>query len=131
MKKKLIVLGLATGLLTTAGIGQAMMTGFNENVGAYNGSAYTDWKSDPTDNDLYVRVNVENVGGSYTVDVRDNMKKISNGATDNTAWVRSVGDQTAWRWQGSRTGAYKDRIEFSNDLTTPVTVNVYGSWDDL
>ncbi|SEN68752.1 hypothetical protein SAMN05192533_11774 [Mesobacillus persicus] len=131
MKKKLAILGLSVGLLTAAGSAQAISYGFNEEVGAFNGSAVTSWKPDPTNNDMYVRVNMSNVEGSYTVDVRDNMRKLSSGSISNTAWKQSVGDETAWRWQGSRTGAYEDRIQFSNDLTTPVKVTVYGLWENL
>ncbi|WML27387.1 hypothetical protein [Neobacillus sp. OS1-33] len=79
---------------------------------------------------MNVFVNMSNVGGDYTVDVRDNMKKTATGATSNTGWVQSVGDEEAFRWTGARTGAYQDRIQFSNDLTTPVMVNVYGIWEN-
>ncbi|WP_312475265.1 hypothetical protein [Neobacillus sp.] len=130
MKKKLAILGLTVVLLTTAGIAQAGSYAFNLNVGAFNGSAYTSWENDPTNNDLFVRVNMSNVGGGYTVDVRDNMMSHNTGYITSTAWVRSVGSNTAWHWSGSRNGSYQDRIQFSNDLLTPVKVNVYGIWEN-
>lgn len=130
MKKiKALVLGSAFGLLITGGIAQAKTSwqNYSEIVGAFNGSAYTDYQDveDFTRVEAKIDIHSDSVGGDYTIDVRGQ----SNHGY-NTSWVRNVGDNkyyTIYTGHLVQPGlAY--RLQFSNDLTTPVKVAVKGQW---
>lgn len=127
MKKKLFAtLGLSVGLLTMAGIAQASSEEFSVNVKAYNGKATTTWIGKDTLTTSAVLM--KSVGGNYTVDARLNLDYDHLSSIQNTAWVQNVDDTSLWTYKYSDNKGY-ERVEFSNDLTTPVQVNVKGIFD--
>ncbi|MFE4430897.1 hypothetical protein ACFRH9_28660 [Peribacillus butanolivorans] len=130
MKSKTLLFGLTFALLTAGGAAQAASTlkSYNEDVGAFNGSAYTDSQT------MYeefgaekAKVNSQNVSGDYTVDVRINT---TSPKSRNSSWKRNLGDTQTFTFTSEyhASSETKQRVQFSNDLTTPKTVNVKGTW---
>lgn len=121
--KKFAVLGLALGLLAVGGAAEAgtSYSGYNTTVGKFNGSGYTAYQTKTTSG-AYGNLNSTTVGGSYTVDAR------MQSSTGTGAWVRSVGDNDSRTLPNSVSSGRSARAEFSNDATTPVDVQVSGSW---
>ena len=129
-KTKALVLGSALALLATGGVVQAGSSyeAYNKNVGEFNGSAYTHYQQQTglngTEN---ITFNNENTGGDYTVDIRGQR---NSGYSPNTNWVQNVGDNEWWDiTRNIRQDADSSyRLQISNDLSTPVKVNVYGKF---
>ncbi|WML42056.1 hypothetical protein RCG19_10755 [Neobacillus sp. OS1-2] len=132
MKKvKSLVLGSALALLVTGGVVQAgeNWVGYNKDVGAFNGSAYTGYVGMTgylTTGERIAFVS-SNVGGDYTVDIR---AQRSGGIDPNTSWIRNVGDNVKGSWERVYLNQEGEgyRLQFSNDLSTPVKVNVTGTF---
>lgn len=122
--KKFAVLGLAIGLIAFGGAAQAGTTysSYSTTVGSYNGSGYTSYQTKATSG-AYGNLSSSVVGGSYTVDAR--MTSPSGGTG---SWVQSVGDNDSRSLPNSIAKGSSARVQFSNDLTTPVNVQVSGSW---
>jgi hypothetical protein len=132
MKKvKGLVLGSALALLVTGGVVQAgeQWVGYNENVGAFNGSAYSAYSGMTGYLSFTEKISFSsyNVGGDYTVDVR---AQRSGGVDPYSNWVRQVGDDEGYTINRQFLAEEGDgyRLQFSNDLSTPVKVNVTGSF---
>lgn len=123
LKKKFVVLGLAIGLLATAGVAQAgtSYSYYSTTVGKYNGSGYTNYQTKATSG-AYGHLDSRSVGGSYTVDAR---MQASYGTGD---WVRSVTDNDFRYLPNNVPNGYSARVQFSNDWNTPVDVQVTGYW---
>ncbi|MCM3364910.1 MULTISPECIES: hypothetical protein [Bacillaceae] len=127
-KSKGVILGLALALLVAGGVTQAAskVTRFNVNVAPFNGSAYTGWDrvSGTIQYVESIHYSLFSVGGDYTVDLR------AQRAHDNarTPWARNQGDNSGATWYTNYTANHDHywRLEISNDLTTPVKVNVQG-----
>ncbi|MGM0836762.1 MAG: hypothetical protein ACQEV7_11440 [Bacillota bacterium] len=123
MKKRKIIgtTCLTLSLLTLAGISQAAVShGYSETVGKFNGSAYTYYyKNTEVHN---IELNSYTVGGDYTVDARPQIKDW----TTYYKWA-TIDDwqNVAWQYPFADDGG-EVRIQFSNDLSTPVNVNVTG-----
>jgi hypothetical protein len=122
-KKKFAVLGLAVGLMAFGGAVQAgtSWSAFDVTVGKFNGSAYTGYQTKTysgTDGEL----NMSTVGGSYTVDAR------MTASSGTGPWVRSVTDTDYRKLPNSIPSGSSCRVQFSNDITTPVDVRVTGTW---
>jgi hypothetical protein len=122
----LAVLICVTALTVTAMAGNTL-TGYNTTVGSFNGSGYSGTQTKATSG-ANGKVVSTSVGGSYKVDVR---QQKSDG-TANGAWYRDLDDGTD---TGFNVGGHVDqtynstvRMQFSNDLTTPVSVQVVGEW---
>nr|WP_259547128.1 hypothetical protein [Heyndrickxia oleronia] len=132
MKKiKTLVIGSAFGLLLTGGLAQASTTyqNYSLTVGAFNGSAYTSYQKLTGYATVEETINFhsDSVGGDYTVDVRGQR---NSGKDPNTKWIRNVGDNES---HTITTGVLAEssssyRLQFSNDLTTPVKVAVKGKF---
>ncbi|PAF36231.1 hypothetical protein CHH58_13345 [Terribacillus saccharophilus] len=130
-KTKIVVLGTALTLLVAGGGAQAATSwqSYNKNVPSFNGYAYS-YASKQTGLHGNEEINVDHksTGGSYVVDVRAERDK---GVSRNTSWKRNVGDNVSWTWyrnivQSGSASYY--RLAFSNDVSTPVSVNVKGSF---
>lgn len=129
-KTKTLVLGSALALLVTGGVVQAGSSweDYNVNVGAFNGSAYTHYqKTIASTLTETVSFSTEKVGGDYTVDIR---YQRDSGNYRSTKWVQNVGDNETWTIYSDILVDKGDgyRLQISNDLTTPVKVNVYGDF---
>lgn len=129
-KTKSIVLGSALTLLLTGGVVQAgpYYEGYNEDVGAFNGSAYTHYQQmTGTNGHEKITFYNEQTGGDYTVDIRGQR---DSGSWKNTGWVQNVGDDEWWDINTNiiQTSDSSYRLQFSNDLSTPVKVNVKGKF---
>ncbi|WP_372428921.1 hypothetical protein [Lysinibacillus fusiformis] len=94
---------------------------YSTTVGAVNGSAYTDYQvKDTSKADGYL--DSYNVGGNYKVDAR------MTASTGTGSWVR-IDDNMGYFIPNSITsGNSTTRMQFSNDVTTPVNVQVTGKW---
>ncbi|MEW5323794.1 hypothetical protein V2J23_17245 [Geobacillus thermoleovorans] len=123
MKKKLVVLSLSVGLVAFGGAVQAgsSWSNYNTTVGKFNGSGYTGYQTKASSG-TYGELNSSVVGGSYTVDAR---MRASSGTG---SWVRSVTDNDYRTLPNSVPSGLSARVEFSNDITTPVDVQVSGTW---
>lgn len=97
---------------------------YSTTVGKFNGSGYTDYQTKVTTG-AAAGLNSETVGGTYTVDVR--MQDSAGNAGD---WAQKVGDNDYRAIDGSpeHTSGKLVRLQFSNDLTTRVDVQVSGNW---
>lgn len=122
-KKTLATLGLTAGLLSVVGFAQAATTplGYNVTVGSYNGSANTTSQTKAI-SDARGELRSSIVGGDYTVDAR------MAASSGTGSWVRGVGDYETRGLPNSINKGTAARVQFSNDLTTPVDVKVTGSW---
>lgn len=96
------------------------VTTYNTTVGSRNGYGYTGWRTKAIQNhDVYLLM--YSVGGNYVVDLR------IDGHT-NMAWSRNVGDNHQLLMDDWNAVGTSERIQFSNDLSTPVDVQVTGEW---
>lgn len=123
MKKKLVLMGLSVGLVAFGGAVQAgtSWSEYNTTVPRLNGSGYTGYQTKASSG-TYGELNSDVVGGSYTVDARMQ-------ATSGTgSWVRSITDNDYRNLPNSVPKGLSARVEFSNDITTPVNVQVSGKW---
>lgn len=122
-KNKLAVLGLSVGLLAFGGAVQAgtSYSSYNTTVGAFNGSGYTGYQT-KTNSGTYGNLISGTVGGSYTVDAR------MQASSGTGSWVRSVTDNDYRSLPNSVPSRTSARVQFSNDLITPVNVQVSGTW---
>ena len=124
LTKAAIVTGTAIMLFGTAVSAGTTMQDYSTTVGRFNGSGYTSYQTKSSGNDkglLYSNA----VGGSYTVDAR-----MESRSGDKAKWVRDVDDNTYYSLpkHTNMTSGSSVRLEFSNDLTTPVRVQVEGQW---
>lgn len=127
-KTKPIVLVSALALLLTGGVVQAghNYEDYKEDVGAFNGSAFTDYQKQTGLNGTEeISVDNDNVGGNYTVDIR---AQRNNGVNRESNWMQDVGDNMSFtitrNYIQESDSSY--RLQISNDLSTPVKVEVYG-----
>ena len=98
-------------------------SGYNTTVGRFNGSGYSGYQTKSIAGaNGYIKST--KVGGDYVVDVR------MNSSAGNGAWLRNVGDNTSDYVPGKSTqlNGTSVRLEFSNDITTPVNTQVEGTW---
>lgn len=127
MKKKLIkagtiasIVGILTGSIAYAG---TVASSYGTVVGRFNGCGYSDYQTKAsTGKDGYIYSTL--VGGKYKVDVRMENSSASG------EWLRNVtdGTQKAVDAHSKHTKGSQMRLKFSNDITTPVTVQVLGTW---
>ena len=96
---------------------------YNTTVGRFNGAGYSQYQTKAVGG-ANGFISSASVGGSYTVDARMNSSK------GNGAWLRSVNDGTKAGLPGNakQTAGTSVRVQFSNDLLTPVNVQVEGYW---
>ncbi|WP_253270877.1 hypothetical protein, partial [Geobacillus thermocatenulatus] len=123
VKRKLVSTGFLAGLLAFGVAVQAgtTWTEYNTTVPRFNGSGYTGYQT-KSSSGTYGELHSAVVGGLYTVDAR---MQASSGTGE---WVRSVTDNDYRRLPNSVPKGLNARVEFSNDITTPVNVQVSGKW---
>lgn len=122
-KNKLAVLGMAVGLLAFGGAVQAgtSYSGYNTTVGKFNRSGYTGYQT-KAESGKYGHLKSKSVGSSYVVDAR------MTASSGTGSWVRNVSDNDSRNLPNSVSKGKSTRVQFSNDLDTPVNVQVTGSW---
>lgn len=101
------------------------MKDYSTTVGRFNGSGYTSYQTKTYTNEKG-KLYSNSVGGNYTVDVR-----MCSSTGKKASWVRDVDDNTTYAIptnKDSIKAGNSVRLEFSNDLTTPVRVQVEGKW---
>lgn len=114
---------LAAVLFTATAFAGTSTTTYNTTVGKFNGSGYSGYQTKSISGAngwLYSTM----VGGNYKVDVR------MNSSSGNGSWLRNVTDGTSASLPGKSTqrAGSSIRLKFSNNVTTPVNVQVVGSW---
>ncbi len=121
--KSVSVMGLAIMMFGAVAFAGTSYSGYNTTVGKFNGSGYSGYqtKSISGANGYILSTSV---GGSYVVDVR------MNSSSGSGSWLRNVTDGTQAELPGSsyQTSGTSVRAQFSNDINTPVDVQVVGSW---
>lgn len=110
-------LGAASGIAAQA---STTKIGYNTTVGRFNGNGYSGYGKKAYA-DRAVELWSDNVGGNYGVDARPIH------STGNGNWQR-VNDFSYRSWSNSYNRGDDIRIQFSNDATTPVAVQVNGVW---
>ncbi|MCI9188157.1 MAG: hypothetical protein HFH84_00740 [Lachnospiraceae bacterium] len=102
-------------------------TSYDTTVGRFNGNGYSGTQTKETSG-ANGRIKSTSVGGGYSVDVR--MQK-SNGSASG-GWYRNLksSTDTDYSVDGHVDQKHGDsvRLQFSNDLTTSVDVQVTGTW---
>lgn len=129
-KKKLLtamVIPACVATMSLISFAGNSFTGYNTVVGKLNGNGYSGTQTKATSG-ANGRIKSTSVGGSYTVDVR--MQKSDGTASGD--WYRSLNDSmdTGYNVDGAvgQMAGSTVRLHFSNDLTTPVDVQVIGEW---
>lgn len=127
MKLSLLAVPVCIATMAVTALAGNSFTSYNTTVGRLNGSGYSGTQTKETSG-ANGRIKSTSVGGNYTVDVR--MQK-SDG-TANGAWYRALNDNmdTGYTIAGNTNQMHGNsvRLQFSNDLTTPVNVQVIGEW---
>lgn len=122
-----VALGISSLALLAAGVGVAnageSYSSFNTTVGKFNGNGYTGLQT-KKDGFRAGPLLMGTVGGSYEVDARmDDQSGSSRGP-----WIRNLGDGDVGRLENSASAGDKVKVQFSNDASTPVSVQVTGKW---
>lgn len=122
-KRKVGTVALAVGLLASAaGVSAGTSYGYySTTVGSFNGSGYTSYQT-KANSGQYGYLDSDSVGGSYVVDAR------MQAGSGTGPWARNVGDNDFVSLPNSIVSGDSARVQFSNDLNTPVNVQVTGYW---
>ena len=121
--KSVLTMGIALIMFGTAAFAGASYSGYNTIVGKFNGCGYSGYQTKATGGaNGYIMSTM--VGGDYEVDVR------MTSSSGSGSWLRNVTDGTWGELQGSsyQTSGTSVRAQFSNDISTPVDVQVTGQW---
>jgi len=123
--KTAVITSAVVLLLGSSAYAGTTMEDYGTTVGRFNGSGFTSYQTKTyTSEKGFLYSNA--VGGNYTVDVR-----MVSSARKKAKWVRDVDDNTHYSIPTNKDTIKKGnnvRLEFSNDLTTPVRVEVEGQW---
>lgn len=122
-RRTLATVGVVVALgLAGAGVAQAGTTNvaYSTTVGASNGSGYTAYQTQSTTG-AAAQLHSTTVGGKYVVDARVQ-------GPQNGAWARNVTDNDSRLLSNLNASGKSVRIQFSNNLNTPVAVQVSGTW---
>ncbi len=127
MKRKMLKAFAAAGvtvmLFSTVACAGTTYSGYNTTVGKLNGNGYSNYQKKTTAGaNGYIKSN--KVGGKYEVDAR------MNSTSGNGAWLRNLDDGTNASLPGNskQIAGCSVRVQFSNDVLTPVNVQVDGEW---
>lgn len=125
MKKISMILCIAIFTLligTYVQAGATVFEPYNTTVGKFNGSGYTGYQT-KSKSGVAGEIYVTSVGGGYKVDAR----QISS--SSNGSWSTNIDNNTTYRTlPNSINAGSSTRVQFSNDITTPVTVQVTGQF---
>ncbi len=91
---------------------------YNTTVGPFNGSGYTSYQTKAISG-TNGYMGSATVGGSYRVDAR---------MTGGGSWTRDITDNRNYYLYNNISKGAGTRVQFSNDATTPVHVQVTGYW---
>lgn len=124
MKRKSMATAAVAGLVVLSGASAAYAgtthKAYNTTVGCCNGSGYTGYQTQSTTG-ASAALHSWTVGGSYKVDAR------IEGPIDGS-WDTEISDSEN-RWlDNSNLSGKSVRVQFSNDWTTTVAVQVTGEW---
>jgi hypothetical protein len=125
MRKRVLVIAslmllTITGMSAYAKDASDFIT-YSTTVPRFNGSGYTSYETKVlSSEDAQLQSDI--VGGDYVVDARVQASKGTG------AWERNVDDNDFRYLDNSVQSANQCRVQFSNDLTTSVNVQVEGSW---
>lgn len=124
MKRKSIATAVVAGVVVMSGAGAAYagttFSNYNTTVGCCNGSGWTGYQTQSTTG-ASSSLHSYSVGADYVVDAR------IDGPVDG-AWDRDITDSDN-RWlDNNNTSGKSVRVQFSNDLSTSVAVQVTGQW---
>lgn len=110
-------------LFASASFAGTSFSGYNTTVGKFNGSGYSGYQTKSISG-ANGQIASTSVGGDYVVDVRMNSSK------GDGSWLRNVTDGTNKEVPGNsaQTTGSSVRLQFSNNINTPVDVQVSGSW---
>lgn len=130
MNKKKVMSGLlAAAVLLVGSVCYAgSWKAYDTTVGAWNGQGFTGSSTAEEIEDHQAWLDSFTVGGDYTVDAR--LQGYYNGSYRAPGkWIQDVTDNK-WYYYGYSLGFdfKKGRFQFSNDLTTPVKVQVTGEF---
>lgn len=127
--KKIVSVLFATGLVLFSSFSYAALwKQYDTTVGAFNGKGYTGAATHSTSKDHTAWLDSFTVGGNYTVDAR---LQGYNGSSYSTsgAWLQKVNDDKLYKYLHPVGFKFKQgRFQFSNNLTTPVNVQVTGEF---
>lgn len=107
-----------------AAFGAYTYSGYDAQVGRFNGNGYTGSQSKAAA-DASAEIVSNQVGGNYNVDAC--LVSASANICLLSPWVR-VGDNATYQVSNAAGAGAQVRIRFSNDLTTRVNVQVTGKW---
>lgn len=121
--KSVVVAGAILLVFGSCAFAGTTMEKYSTTVGRFNGSGFTEYQTKAfSGEDGYLYSNA--VGGNYVVDVRMISSKKEKGS-----WVRDVDDNRSYYLPAKTLRSGRNvRLEFSNDITTPVRVQVAGKW---
>ena len=119
------VLGIGILSMGATALAGTTYTTYNTTVPAVNGSGYSGYQTKSIGG-ANGNLNSVSVGSTYFVDAR--MQDATSGV--HGSWIRDVTDSTNYVVYSNANHAGGDsmRMQFSNDLFTPVSVQVTGSW---
>lgn len=122
-----MVMLVFVGTMSLSAFAGTSFTSYNTVVGKVNGNGYSANQTKSTSG-ANGRIISTSVGGNYLVDVR--MQKSDGTASGD--WYNNLTDNmdTGYNVDGDvgQTAGSNVRLHFSNKLTTPVDVQVIGSW---
>lgn len=121
--KSVVVAGAILLMFGSCAFAGTTLERYSTTVGRFNGSGFTEYQTKTfTGEEGYLYSNA--VGGNYVVDVRMVTSKKEKGP-----WVRDVDDNRSYCLPGKTLRSGRNvRLELSNDITTPVRVQVAGKW---
>lgn len=121
--KSIAVSAMAVMMFGTMAYAGTSYSKYNTTVGKFNGSGYSGYQTKSISG-ANGYISSSTVGGSYVVDAR------MNSSSGNGSWLRNVNDGTKAELPGNsnQKKGSSVRVKFSNDITTPVNVQVVGSW---
>lgn len=130
MSKKKIIAGILSASLLIAGsvCYAGSWTPYNTTVGAFNGQGFTGSSTANESKDHTAWLDSSTVGGNYTVDAR--LQGYSGSSYKAPGpWIQKVTDDKLYLYNYALGFKFKKgRFQFSNDLTTPVKVQVSGEF---
>lgn len=124
LKRIIAGTAIATMMLGVTAFAGTSYQNYNTTVGKFNGNGYSSFQTKSTsgaNGDL----NSSSVGGGYNVDVRMIDQNGNSGS-----WARNIKSGSTAQIDShlNHTSGKNVRLQFSNDLTTRVDVQVVGSW---
>ena len=118
-----VITGIILMMFSTVAFAGTTYSHYETTVGKINGSGYSGYQTKVTSGANGI-LKSTSVGGNYTVDAR------MSSSCGNGAWLRNVDDGTVEYLDSpvTQVSGCSVRCQFSNDITTPVDVQVIGDW---